>query len=278
MQKIAIITGASTGIGKDTAIRLARRGIKVYAAARRIELIEAYASELIIPVFLDVTDHASVKEVVQDIVKKEGRIDILINNAGYGSYGSVEEVSIEEGRYQFDVNVIGVASLIQAVLPTMRQQGSGKIVNISSIAGKIYEPLGSWYHATKFAVEGMSDSLRLELQPHGIDVIIIEPGPIMTEWNEIARNNLMSVSGSGAYKQQAKKLNALLASYDTLPKGTESDVVASVIEKSIFSKRPKTRYPVGKGAKMLMILRKGLSDRMVDRLFQYILHKQKRNS
>lgn len=271
MEKIAIITGASTGIGKDTAIRLANRGMKVYAMARRVELIESYKTERIVPVQLDVTDGNRVKEVVAEIIEKEGRIDILINNAGYGSYGSIEEVSIEEGRYQFDVNVLGVARLIQAVLPTMRAQKMGKIVNISSIAGKIYEPLGSWYHSTKFAIEGMSDSLRLELKPHGIDVIIIEPGPIMTEWNTIARNNLMAVSGSGTYKAQAEKLNNLLASYDTESKGTKSDVVAAVIEKSIFVKKPKTRYPVGKGAKMMMFMRKILTDRMVDKLFNFIL-------
>lgn len=273
MQKIAIVTGASTGIGKDTTQRLAKRGIKVYAAARRIQLIEAYANENIIPVQLDVTDEKRIAEVVDYIVKIEGRIDILVNNAGYGSYGSLEEVPIAEGMYQFDVNVFGVARLIQAVLPTMRKQKYGKIINVSSIAGKIYEPLGSWYHATKFAIEGMSDSLRLELKPHGIDVVIIEPGPILTEWNEIARHNLMNISGKGAYQGQAQQLNTMLASYDTDKKGTKSDVVAKVIEQSIFSRKPKTRYPVGKGARLLMFLRKILSDRMVDRLFTHIIKK-----
>lgn len=268
MQKVVLITGASTGIGKDTALRLANRGMKVYAAARRVELIQAYATDLIIPIQLDVTDAVRMKNIVDEIEQKEGRIDILINNAGYGSYGAIEDVSIEEGAYQFDVNVIAVARLTQLVLPIMRAQQSGKIVNISSIAGKIYEPLGSWYHATKFAIEGMSDSLRIELEPHGIDVIIIEPGPIMTEWNAIARENLMKTSGHGPYSQQASTLAKMLQKFDRTPYGTESSVVATVIEKSILANKPKTRYPVGKGAKTMMFMRKCLSDRMVDFLLK----------
>lgn len=264
MSTVVFITGASTGIGKDTALLLAKRGMRVYAAARRVELIEAYASDLIIPVALDVTDGERVQTVVSEIVEKEGRIDILINNAGYGSYGAIEDVPIEEGIYQFDVNVIAVARLIQAVLPSMRERKTGKIINISSIAGKIYEPLGSWYHSTKFAIEGMSDSLRVELKPHGIDVIIIEPGPIMTEWNTIARNNLLKTSGTGPYKEQAQALSTLLANFDQPPHGTESLVVAKVIEKSILAKKPKTRYPVGRDAQLMMCMRKILSDRMVD--------------
>lgn len=276
MQKVAIVTGASTGIGKGTALRLAKRGVKVYAAARRIELIEAYANKWIIPVRMDVTKDSEVRKIVEDIIKKEGRIDILINNAGYGSYGSIEEVPIEEGRYQFEVNVLAVARLIQVVVPTMRKQKSGKIINISSIAGKIYEPLGSWYHSTKFAIEGMSDSLRLELKPHGIDVIIIEPGPIITEWNQIARDNLINVSGEGPYKEQAQHIYQLLASYDTEQKGTKSDVVVDIIEKSIFCKNPKTRYPVGKGAKIIMTMRKILSDRLVDFLLNRTIKNARR--
>lgn len=271
MQKIAIVTGASTGIGKDTAIRLANRGVKVYAAARRVELIETYANENIVAVKMDVTDDQNVRTCIQDIVEREGRIDFLINNAGYGSYGAIEDVPISEGEYQFDVNVIGVARLIQTVLPTMRAQNSGKIVNISSIGGKIYEPLGSWYHATKFAIEGMSDCLRLELEPHGIDVIIIEPGPIITEWNKIARENLMKTSGAGAYKEQAQTLSALLAEYDTEEQGTKSDVVAETIENSLFATKPKTRYPSGKMAKQLMFMRKIVSDKTMDRIMKRVI-------
>lgn len=276
MTKIVFITGASTGIGKDTAILLAQRGMRVYASARRVELIEAYASDMIIPVKLDVTDGVRVQAVVSEIMEREGRIDILINNAGYGSYGAIEDVPIEEGIYQFDVNVIAVARLIQAVLPKMRAQKSGKIINISSIAGKIYEPLGSWYHSTKFAIEGMSDSLRVELKPHGIDVIIIEPGPIMTEWNTIARSNLMKTSGAGPYREQAQSLSALLQNFDKPSRGTESMIVAKIIEKSILAKKPKTRYPVGRNAKLMMVMRKVLSDRMVDFLLdKTIKHTQK---
>ena len=130
-------------------------------------------------------------------MSEAGRIDVLVNNAGYGSYGSLEEVPLAEGRRQFEVNVFGLARLTQLVLPAMRAQKSGAIVNISSIGGKIYEPFGAWYHASKFAVEGLSDSLRLELEPFGIRVIVIEPGAIRSEWNGIARDNLLQHSGSG---------------------------------------------------------------------------------
>ena len=131
---------------------------------------------------LDLTDDASIVAAVNAIKSEAGRIDVLVNNAGYGSYGALEDVPLSEGRRQFEVNVFGLARLCQLVLPMMRAQKSGKIVNITSIGGKIWEPLGGWYHATKFAVEGLSDCLRVEVAPFGIDVIVIEPGAIRTEW------------------------------------------------------------------------------------------------
>ena len=152
-------------------------------------------SELGVRVFrMDLTDEASVSDGVEKIITTTGRIDVLVNNAGYGSYGAVEDVPLDEARRQFEVNVFGLAGLIQLIVPHMRAQGSGRIINISSIGGKIYEPLGGWYHATKFAVEGLSDSLRIELRPFGIDVVLIEPGPILSEWNAIARENMAKTS------------------------------------------------------------------------------------
>ncbi len=147
--------------------------------ARRVDKMLHLEKDGITVFGMDVTDDESMVTGVQRIVDEQGRIDVLVNNAGYGSYGAVEDVPIEEARRQFEVNVFGLARLTQLVTPHMRAQQSGRIINISSIGGKFYEPLGAWYHATKFAVEGFSDSLRIELAPFGIDVVIIEPGPIV---------------------------------------------------------------------------------------------------
>ncbi|WP_043436491.1 SDR family NAD(P)-dependent oxidoreductase, partial [Arthrobacter sp. I3] len=167
-QPVAFVTGASTGIGFETAKKLASAGFTVYAGARRVELMEPLKASGVKVVALDVTDEASMSAAVGDVLAAHGRIDVLVNNAGYGTYGSLEEVELAEGRRQFDVNVFGLARMTQLVIPAMRAARAGRIINISSIGGKMYEPLGAWYHATKFAVEGLSDSLRLELKPHGI--------------------------------------------------------------------------------------------------------------
>jgi len=173
--RIALVTGASTGIGFETAIALKDSGFIVYAGARRVERMEPLKLRGISVLSLDVTSEQSMATAVASVVKAHGRVDVLVNNAGYGSYGSLEEVPLDEGRRQFEVNVMGLAQMTQLVIPGMRRAGSGRIINVTSIGGKIYEPLGAWYHGTKFAVEGMSDSLRLELRPHGVDVVIIEP-------------------------------------------------------------------------------------------------------
>jgi NAD(P)-dependent dehydrogenase (short-subunit alcohol dehydrogenase family) len=167
-QPVAFVTGASTGIGFEAAKKLSEHGFTVYAGARRVEKMEPLKAYGVKVLGLDVTDEASMEAAVGTILEAHGRIDVLVNNAGYGSYGSLEEVELAEGRRQFDVNVFGLARMTQLVLPSMRAAARGRIINVSSIGGKMYEPLGAWYHATKFAVEGLSDSLRLELKPHGI--------------------------------------------------------------------------------------------------------------
>src|SRR3954451_699466 len=164
----------------------------------------------IMPVSAAVTDDASMVALVDRVVGDTGRVDVLVNNAGYGSYGALEEVPMEEARRQFDVKVFGLARLTQLVLPHMRAQGSGRIINVSSVGGKIWEPLGAWYHATKFAVEGLSDSLRVELRPHGIDVVVIEPGAIRTEWAAISAENLIAASSIPAYQEQVRVGAAVL--------------------------------------------------------------------
>ena len=213
---------------------------------------------------MDVTDDYSMVTGVNEILQKENRIDILVNNAGYGSFGALEDVPISEARYQFEVNIFGLARLIQLVLPSMRNQHSGKIINVSSIGGSLGEPHGSWYHATKFAVEGLSDCLRMELKQFGIDVVIIKPGAILTEWNTIARENLLNVSGNSDYKTLAMKHAKMMEYADK--KGSLPVVVARTIVKAAICARPKTRYATGGGAKMILFVRKLLSDRMFDRL------------
>src|SRR6188472_1147410 len=212
--RVALVTGASSGIGEETARLLHEAGFTTYAVARRVDRMAALADAGVHTFAMDVTDDASMVAGINRIVVDNGRIDVLVNNAGYGSYGAVEDVPIDEARRQFEVNVFGLARLTQLVTPTMREQGAGRIINVSSIGGKFYEPLGAWYHATKFAVEGFSDSLRLELAPFGIQVVIIEPGPIVTEWNSISRDALVESSAGTAYERQAEGVRARMVSGD----------------------------------------------------------------
>jgi NAD(P)-dependent dehydrogenase (short-subunit alcohol dehydrogenase family) len=262
--KVALVTGASSGIGRETARLLHSRGLTVYAVARRTEPMEQLSALGVRTFSMDVTDDASVTAGIEKIIAETGRIDVLVNNAGYGSYGAVEDVPLDEARRQFEVNVFGLARLIQLVVPHMRARGSGRVVNISSIGGKIYEPLGGWYHATKFAVEGLSDSLRIELRPFGIDVILIEPGPIVTEWNAIARENLVKTSADGPYADQAAGVTRVLQAADAPGRGSQPVVVARKIVKAATTGRPSARYPVGRGAGTIVRARKLLPDRAFD--------------
>jgi len=264
MKKVAIITGASSGMGKSTAFNLHEKGYKVYGMARRIEKMNDLKEKGMEVVSLDLTKDETIVEAVNTVLDKEGRIDVLVNNAGYGSYGSVEEVPIEEAKRQFEVNIFGLARITQLVLPTMRKQKSGRIVNISSMGGKIYTPFGAWYHATKFALEGWSDCLRIEVKQFGIDVAIVEPGGIQTEWGGIAMENLDKVSGNGPYAEMVKKIIA--TSDKTKDKLTPVSVLGNEIAKAASEKSPKTRYLKGYLAKPLVGMRKWLSDKMFDKI------------
>jgi len=195
MKKVVLITGASSGIGKVTAELLAVSGYIVYGAARRVEKMKDLETLGVKTLKMNVTDDASMVSGVEQIIAEQGVVDILINNAGFGFYGTVEDVPIEDAKYQLDVNLFGAARLTQLVLPKMREKGWGKIINISSIAGKFAMPFGGWYHASKFALEGLSDSLRNEVRDFGIDVILIEPGGIKSEWADISTENLMKNAG-----------------------------------------------------------------------------------
>jgi NADP-dependent 3-hydroxy acid dehydrogenase YdfG len=270
MTKIALVTGASSGIGEATARALMAADYKVFAGARRLDRMAGLAEAGATLLKLDVTDDASMVAAIEAIKTGAGRLDVLVNNAGYGSYGALEDVPLDEARRQFDVNVFGLARLCQLVLPIMRAQKSGKIVNITSVGGKIWEPLGSWYHATKFAVEGLSDCLRAEVEGFGIDVIIIEPGAIRTEWAGIARDGLLQTSGGGAYAEQAKGHARLLAAADTSSLTSPPTVVAKTVVRAVGARRPKTRYATGGGARTILFLRTILPDRMFDRLMRRI--------
>lgn len=262
MKKTAIVTGASSGIGAATAEQLLKEGWTVFACARRRERMVNLERKGAITLELDVTRDESMRAMVDSVLRHTTRIDALINNAGYGSYGALEDVPMEEGRAQFEVNVFGLARLTQLVLPFMRAQGSGKIVNVTSIGGKIHEPLGSWYHATKFAVEGLSDCLRMEVSPFGIDVIVIEPGAIKTEWSGIAQTKVLEVSGASAYQTQARLRAGMLAYADR--GASNPTVIALTISKALQSMKPKTRYAAGSGAFVMLLLRRILSDRGFD--------------
>lgn len=264
MKKVILITGASSGMGKVFARDLAKEGHVVYGAARRTDLLNHLEKEGVKTIALDVTDDNSMQSCVQEILAKEGRIDVLVNNAGYGSYGTVEEVPMEEAKRQLEVNVFGLARMTQLVLPAMRKQKSGKIINISSIGGKIATPFGAWYHASKFAVEGISDSLRLEVQPFGIDVVVIEPGGVKSEWAEIARSNFVKQTQDTAYNEMAVKFQKAFDT--TVAKNAEPEVISRLVSKAINASKPKTRYSGGHMAKLALFLRRWLGDRAMDKV------------
>ncbi|PXA83392.1 short-chain dehydrogenase/reductase [Nostoc sp. 3335mG] len=258
---VALITGASSGIGKDIARRLLSEGYEVHAGARRVERMTDLAEAGATVFALDVTEDASMEAAVARLIAAGGRIDVLVNAAGYGQYGALEDVPMAEGRRQLETNLIGAARLIQLCLPTMRAQRSGRILNISSIGGKLAMPLGGWYHASKFALEGYSDSLRNEVRQFGIDVVVIEPGGIESEWGDIAATEAKRVSGHGAYADMVAKF----AKSQTL-KTPPPSVVSDIVVRALKAKRPATRYSGGLAARPLLFLRKILSDRMLDRL------------
>ena len=279
MVKTALVTGASSGIGEETVKGLLAAGYTVFAGARRVDRMQSLANAGAQLLELDVTDDASMATAVKTILEESGRIDVLVNNAGYGSYGALEDVPPEEARRQFDVNIFGLARLIQLVLPTMRTQRSGRIINISSIGGKFGEPFGSWYHATKFAVEGLSDSLRMELHSFGIDVIIIQPGAIHTEWASIARDGLMKFSGNGAYREGANAHFRLMSWGDQGSMPSHPSVVAKTIVRAAQARKPKTRYATGGMARTMLFMRRILSDRSFDatmRMMESQMGKSKR--
>ena len=258
--KVVLITGASSGMGKETAQLLAKEGYKVYAGARRIEKMKDLEEVGVTPIKLDVSKSVSIEEAIKKIIDAEDRIDVLINNAGFGLYGPVEDVPLEDARYQFEVNLFGSAHLTQLVLPQMRARNSGRIINTSSMGGKIYTPLGAWYHATKHALEGWSDCLRIETKPFNIQVVIIEPGGVKTEFGDVTGSQLKKYYDNSAYKKQMDPFIKMMDNPDSMDGGTDPLVLAKVFVKAVKVKRPKRRYVKGYLARPLMFVRKYFGD------------------
>jgi short-subunit dehydrogenase len=262
-KKVILITGASSGMGKITAEELIKEGHIVYGAARNADKMKDLEKRGGKVITMDVSDRKSIKDGIGKIIQEQGKIDVLWNNAGYGLYGPVEEVKIEDARYQFDVNLFGLAELTQLVLPHMRKQTSGLILNTSSMGGKIYTPLGAWYHATKHALEGWSDCLRIELKEFGIKVVVLEPGLIETGFSAGVQHHFPEESVDGPYKNIVQSL--LNAQSSGSMKGSDPMVIARTVKKIIKAKNPKTRYVVGKMAKPLMFIRRWFGDKVYDK-------------
>jgi len=267
--KAVLITGCSSGIGRATAERLARGGWSVYASARRAEAIADLKSAGCKTLALDVEDERSMAAAVAEIERAEGAIGVLINNAGYSQSGAIESVPMEKVRRQFETNVFGLVRLTQLILPGMRKQRWGKIVNISSMGGKLTFPGGGFYHATKHALEAISDALRFEVRGFGIDVVVIEPGLIRTKFGEAAVGSMHGVpSDGGPYAEfNSAVAKATAEVYEKGPLaifGGAPDAVAKVIEKALNAGHPKTRYTVTPSAKMLLGQRRLMSDGLWD--------------
>jgi NAD(P)-dependent dehydrogenase (short-subunit alcohol dehydrogenase family) len=265
--KAVLITGCSSGIGRATAERLARGGWTVYATARRLDSIrdlEAGGCRLLA---LDVTDEASMREAVSTVEQAEGAIGVLVNNAGYSQSGAVEQVPMEDVRRQFETNVFGLVRMSQLVLPGMRRQGFGRLVNLSSMGGKLVFPGGGFYHATKHAVEAISDALRFEVRGFGVDVIVIEPGLIRTRFGETAVGSIEGGAEAGPYGDFNRAVAAATAGvYEggMSRLGAGPEAVARTIEKAISARRPRSRYPVTASARVMLGLRRVLPDRAWD--------------
>jgi NADP-dependent 3-hydroxy acid dehydrogenase YdfG len=273
-----LITGCSSGIGYATAARLLADGHTVYATARRPDSIAALAAKGATTLALDVTDEASMSAAVAQVTEAEGAVGVLINNAGYSQSGAVESVPVDEVRRQFGTNVFGLTRMCQLVLPGMRERGSGTIVNIGSMGGRLTFPGGGIYHATKYAVEAISDALRFEVRGFGVDVVLVEPGLIVTNFGEVAAGSVdAAAEGEGegdgggggegpyaAFNRHVAKTTADAYKGPMAKLGGPPEVVAATIAKALKAKRPKARYVVTPSAHLLIGQRRITPDRVWD--------------
>ena len=266
MMKVAIVTGSSTGNGFETSLLLAKNGFYTYATMRNIDKstrIKEIAKKDSLPlevIQLDVTDDKSVIDTINVISNRQGRIDVLVNNAGYEHHGAVEELSIEEIKTQFETNFFGAVRVLKAVLPVMRKQRSGAIVNISSIGGRIGVPLNSAYVGSKFALEGFSESMKYELEGFGINVILIEPGAVKTNYLDNAKQAQKAMNPDSPYAEFSKKASAGVRERFKEASSSSPNQVAEVILSAIKSEKPNTRYLVGNDAIAIKERRKNSSD------------------
>ena len=271
VSRAVLITGCSSGIGRATAKLLAQKGWAVYATARDVEEISPLVESGCRLLPLDVTDEASMRRAVEEVERIEGAVGVLINNAGYSQSGAVEEVPVEKVRRQFETNVFGLVRMCQLVLPGMREQGFGKIVNLSSMGGRLTFPGGGYYHASKYAVEAISDALRFEVRGFGVDVVVIEPGLIRTGFASTAIGSMGG--GSGPYAGfEAGVAKATRENYERGPLaalGGGPESVAGTIERAISTARPRPRYTVTPSAKLLISARGLLPDRAWDTLLGF---------
>jgi len=268
-----LITGCSSGIGAATANRLASHGHLVYATARKPDTLSALADAGCRTLALDVTDDGSMVAAVEAIVAEHGRVGALVNNAGYGEYGAVEDVSMERVRRQFETNVVGVARMSQLVLPSMRAAGAGRIVNIGSMGGRLTFPYGGYYHATKHAVEALSDALRYEVRPYGIKVILFEPGLTKTEFGSTVSGTLgHATAEDSAYAAGAQRMDAMIGGmYKSRLLAVGPDAVARVIERALTRRRPHTRYVVPVMTRGLIGVRQMLPGRSWDAMLRTVV-------
>ncbi len=270
MSQIVLITGCSTGIGRDLAQRLTRSGYTVVATARRVKTLDKVEAALKLP--LDVTQPESINQAVACTLQQFGRIDVLVNNAGYAVRGAVEETPVEQVRQMFEVNVFGAMQMIQAVAPQMRQQKAGRIINISSIVGKLVTPANGTYSASKFALEALSDALRLELAPFGIQVVLIEPASIKTQFHTTVEANAREIFSDpdSPYQSLYRQYEQVTADMQRQEPGPE--VVSEVVQRAIEAVRPKARYLAGFPFLGRLVLHLGDSvwDLVVRRMFKIV--------
>jgi len=265
--KAALITGCSSGIGQATAERLLSDGWNVYATARRPETLTDLEAKGAKTLALDVTDEASMKAAVDAVTEAEGAVGVLVNNAGYSQSGAVESVPMDQVRRQFETNVFGLIRMCQLVLPGMRQQRWGKIVNLSSMGGRLVFPGGGLYHATKYAVEAISDALRFEVRGFGVDVVLIEPGLIVTAFGDTAVASVGTSGDGGPYAEFNRKVASLTKDAYKGPMsklGAGPDAVAKTIAKAISVGKPKARYPVTPSAHLMINQRRFTPDKVWD--------------
>lgn len=277
MKKLVIlITGASSGIGYEAARMLAEQGHIVYGAARRVDRIEALRQYGVVPLALDVTSDDSANQAINTLIRKEGKIDVLINNAGYGELGPMETTSLENAQRQLDVNVVGLMRMTKLVLPYMRALKFGRIVNVASIAGHITFCFAGWYNASKYAVEALSDALRMEVSPYGVDVAIVEPGGVFSNWGIIAADQLRKSSAKTDYETKAGYVaNVFDMMYRRNPHNlmTSAEKAAKYVCKAATDKRPKTRYAFGVGNASMRFLHTVLPDRWFDGLIKNLFYR-----